>query len=90
MDTKANLSSAAWAVHDLGLATAIGGTLFGRTALQPALSEIAGADERDLVSAKAWQRFSCSISPPTRPLQARGSSGAPCSADARSARAREL
>lgn len=54
----ATLSTAAWAVHDVGLAAAIGGTLFGRTALQPALSEIASAAERDMVSADAWQRFS--------------------------------
>jgi hypothetical protein len=54
----ASLSSAAWAVHDVGLATAIGGTLFGRAALEPALHEIKSADERDRVSAGAWQRFS--------------------------------
>lgn len=54
----ANLSSAAMAVHDVGLATSIGGTLFGRTALQPALHEIASPAERDRVSANAWRRFS--------------------------------
>jgi hypothetical protein len=54
----ATLSTAAWAVHDVGLATAIGGTLFGRTALQPALHEISSPMERDRVSADAWQRFS--------------------------------
>ena len=54
----ATLSTAAWAVHDVGLAAAIGGTLFGRTALQPALSEITSPAERDMVSADAWQRFS--------------------------------
>jgi hypothetical protein len=53
-----HLSTAAWAAHDVGLAAAIGGTLFGRAALQPALHEIASADERDRVSADAWQRFS--------------------------------
>ena len=37
----AKLSSAAWMVHDLGLATSLGGTLFGRVALQPALHQIA-------------------------------------------------
>ena len=54
----AKLSTAAWAVHDVGLATAIGGTLFGRAALQPALHEIEDPEERDRVSAEAWQRFS--------------------------------
>lgn len=54
----AKLSSAAWMIHDVGLATAIGGTLFGREALQPALSEIPDRHERDQVSAAAWRRFS--------------------------------
>ncbi len=54
----AKLSSAAWMIHDLGLATSLGGTLFGRVALQPALHQIARAEERDLVSATAWRRFS--------------------------------
>lgn len=52
------LSPSAWMVHDLGLATSIGGTLFGRVALQPALHQIDRAEERDLVSAAAWRRFS--------------------------------
>lgn len=52
------LSSAAWAAHDVGLAAAIGGTLFGRAALEPALEDIKSPVERDRVSADAWQRFS--------------------------------
>lgn len=52
------LSSAAWVIHDVGLATTIGGTLFGRTALEPALDEISDRQERDQVSKDAWQRFS--------------------------------
>jgi hypothetical protein len=52
------LSTAAWAVHDVGLATAIGGTLYGRAALEPALHDIENPDERDRVSTSAWQRFS--------------------------------
>jgi hypothetical protein len=55
----AKLSSAAWVAHDVGLALSLGGTLFGRVALQPALYKIALPEERDLVSAEAWQRFSC-------------------------------
>jgi hypothetical protein len=51
------LSTAAWAAHDVGLATAVGGTLYGRAALEPALHEIADPIERDRVSANAWQRF---------------------------------
>lgn len=53
-----HLSTAAWAAHDVGLATAIGGTLYGRAALQPALEDITIPSERDRVSADAWKRFS--------------------------------
>lgn len=52
------LSSAGWVVHDVGLATAIGGNLFGQTALEPALGEITSPDERDRASTAAWERFS--------------------------------
>jgi hypothetical protein len=44
--------------HDVGLATAIGGTMFGREALQPALGEISDQKEREQVSSVAWRRFS--------------------------------
>src|SRR5689334_13280957 len=53
-----NISSAAWVAHDLGLAASIGGTLFGRTALMPALYKITVPEQRDFVSAAAWRRFS--------------------------------
>jgi hypothetical protein len=56
--TMTTLSTAAWAAHDVGLATAIGGTLYGRAALQPALHEIDDLEQRDRVSSDAWQRFS--------------------------------
>lgn len=52
----AKLSTAAWVAHDLGLATAIGGTVFGKTALQPALHEI-GERASERVSDEAWRRF---------------------------------
>jgi hypothetical protein len=54
----AKLSSAAWIAHDVGLATAIGGTMFGRQALQPALGELSDRRDRDQVSDAAWRRFS--------------------------------
>ena len=54
----AKLSSAAWIAHELGLATSIGGTLFGREALQPALREIDDDTKRNMVSDTAWRRFS--------------------------------
>jgi len=52
------LSSAAWMAHDVGLATAIGGAMFGREALQPALGEISDRKEREQVANIAWRRFS--------------------------------
>ena len=52
------LSSAAWVVHDVGLATMIGGSLFGKVAMHPALREVSNAEERDQVADIAWRRFS--------------------------------
>ena len=52
------LSTAAWTAHEIGLATAVGGNMFGRAALQPALREIEDPEDRDRVSAEAWRRFS--------------------------------
>jgi hypothetical protein len=52
------LSTAGWVVHDVGLATNIGGTMFGMMALEPSLDEVDDAHERDLVSQKAWNKFS--------------------------------
>ncbi len=52
------LSTAAWAAHDVSLATAVGGVLFGRTALGPSLEQISSPGERDRISASAWTRFS--------------------------------
>jgi uncharacterized membrane protein len=54
----AKLSSAAWIAHDIGLAAAIGGTLFGRVALQPALREVGSDRVRGEVADTAWKRFS--------------------------------
>jgi len=53
----ATFSTAAWAAHDIGLATALGGTIFGKLALTPALQDISNAHERGLVMKKAWSRF---------------------------------
>lgn len=52
------LSSAAWIAHDIGLAAAIGGTTFGRVALQPALRTIGSPLDADRASDIAWRRFS--------------------------------
>lgn len=52
------LSSAGWIVHDVGLATSIGGSMFGKFALEPALDEVGNPIERDHASEDAWRRFS--------------------------------
>jgi hypothetical protein len=54
----ATLSTAGWVVHDVGLATNIGGTMFGMLALEPALKDVDDARERDQVSQQAWNKFS--------------------------------
>jgi hypothetical protein len=51
------LSSAAWVAHDVGLATAIGGSVFGKSAMHPALHELRDVEERDRVADTAWRRF---------------------------------
>ena len=52
------LSTAAWTAQELGLATAVGGTMFGRAALQPALQGIEDEEDRNRISSDAWRRFS--------------------------------
>jgi hypothetical protein len=52
------LSTTAWVAHDLGLASAFGGSLFGKLALEPAVGEVANDDERHRVEDRAWKRFS--------------------------------
>jgi hypothetical protein len=54
----ATMSSAAWIAHDVGLATSIGGAMFGRLALQPALGQVKNVHDRDHTAADAWRRFS--------------------------------
>ena len=51
------LSTAAWIAHNLGLASAIGGSLFGRIALDPALRRIREPRQRDDVNQDAWSRY---------------------------------
>ncbi|MDB4966845.1 MAG: putative rane protein [Myxococcales bacterium] len=52
------LSTTAWVVHDLGLASAFGGSLFGKLALEPAVHEVSDESERVRVEDRAWKRFS--------------------------------
>lgn len=51
------LSSAARAVHELGVAALIGGNLFARTAMHPALADIGDERERGKVLNHAWRRY---------------------------------
>jgi uncharacterized membrane protein len=53
----ARLSTAAWIAHDLGMATGIGGGLFGRAALHPAVERVSDRHERGQVISDAWRRF---------------------------------
>lgn len=53
----ATLSTAAWIAHDLGIATGVGGTLFGRVAMHPALRQISDKEERGQVASDAWRSF---------------------------------
>ena len=43
----ATLSSTAWIIHDLGLASTIGGSMFGKIALHPSMHHISDAQQRD-------------------------------------------
>jgi hypothetical protein len=51
------VSSAGRAAHDAGLAALLGGNLFGRVAMHPALAGIGGHAERGQAVNRAWQRY---------------------------------
>src|SRR3954447_12172760 len=51
------VSQAGRAAHDLGLAGLLGGTLFGRLALHPAVTAISDPRERGEVVNAAWRRY---------------------------------
>jgi hypothetical protein len=53
----APLREAARAVHELGLAALLGGTLFGRLALHPSVTAISDPRERGSVVNAAWSRY---------------------------------
>jgi len=52
-----SLSQAGRAAHDLGLAGLLGGVLFGRMALHPAVAAISDPRERGEVVNAAWRRY---------------------------------
>ena len=51
------VSYAARSVQDLALAALIGGNLFGRVAMHPALTEVTDKTERGKVLNRAWRRY---------------------------------
>jgi hypothetical protein len=51
------ISSAGRAAHDIGLAALLGGNLFGRLAMHPALSRVSDERERGEVVNAAWRRY---------------------------------
>ena len=51
------VSSAGRAAHDVALAALLGGNLFGRTAMHPALAEVNDKAERGRVLNRAWRRY---------------------------------
>jgi hypothetical protein len=51
------VSSAGRAVHDAGLGALLGGNLYGRVALHPALAEVGEESERGKVLNRAWRRY---------------------------------
>jgi uncharacterized membrane protein len=52
-----HLSEVGRAAHDIGLAGLLGGNLFGRLALHPAVTELADPAERGKLVNAAWRRY---------------------------------
>ena len=54
----ATLSTAGWVVHDIGLATALGGNVFGKVALDPTVREqLPMTSDRSRVLRNTWRRM---------------------------------
>ena len=51
------LSSFGRASHDIGVAVLLGGNLFGRRAMHPALEWVSSPEERGKVVNAAWRRY---------------------------------
>ena len=54
---NATLSTTAWVLHDLGLATSVGGAVFGKAGLRRGLHETSQQNGRGEVLQQAWKRF---------------------------------
>jgi hypothetical protein len=52
------LSSTGLVLHNLGLASAFGGSLFGQVALDPAVKVLSSKEERGKISNAAWKNYS--------------------------------
>jgi hypothetical protein len=50
-------SIAAWTLHNLGLATSLGGSIYGRTALHPSLGTVPDPKDRAKLAHESWKRF---------------------------------
>lgn len=51
------ISAAGRAAHDIGLAALLGGNLFGRLAMHPAVEGVCAPEERGAVVNAAWRRY---------------------------------
>jgi len=51
------LSAAGRAAHDIGAAALLGGNLFGRVAMHPALKDTCSKEERGRIVNAAWRRY---------------------------------
>jgi hypothetical protein len=54
---NATLSTTAWVLHDLGLATSVGGTLFGKAGLRRARHTNGSLDGGGEIINEAWKQF---------------------------------
>lgn len=52
-----SISSAGRAAHDIGLAAILGGNLFARVGMHPAVAEVSDPRERGKVVNRAWARY---------------------------------
>ena len=53
----ATLSTAGWVVHDIGLATAFGGNIFGKVSLDPAIKQaLPQTEDRSRLLRRTWRR----------------------------------
>jgi hypothetical protein len=54
---NATLSTTAWVLHDLGLATSVGGTVFGKAGLRRAAGDTSMQNGHGEIISEAWKRF---------------------------------